>query len=254
MSGRSRRLIYSSPDEPHESPKMIRSTLFVSCVFIALAARLEAQDDASSFETTLSDALKTMIERRNVINSVAIVDLGNKSWADAAGFADPAASTPMTVNHQFRTASVAKTFTSVIILQLIEEGRLSLADRIGDHLGPQLRALNRTREELQITNGSNQGQLVTVKHLLTHTSGIPDYFFEKSTAGSQKGRSFLDVALTDIGGSESRAMIDRHWEPIDILQYYLDNELSVHAKFKPGAGFHYSDTNYLLLGLIIENN
>ena len=213
---------------------------------------LRAQDDAGSIDKSLARVVKNMVEERpNVINAVATVDFGNRSWSGAFGLADPNSNTKMTPDHQFRTASVAKTFTGVLVLQLIEKGELRLDDHVGDLLESQLGSLKRSPKKLQITDGKELGHQVTVRQLLTHTSGIPDYFFEKSLAGHQKGRSFVDV-WSAFGTPESRKLIDRRWEPCELLRYYFDNELASHAKFQPGKGFHYSDTNYLLLGLVIE--
>ena len=76
----------------------------------------------------LQELLDGFVSEPDVVNYVALVDGGPSRWrwAGAAGIADPQTNEKMTVQHQFRIASVTKTFTAVVVLQLIEEGRFSL--------------------------------------------------------------------------------------------------------------------------------
>ncbi|MEU4836064.1 serine hydrolase domain-containing protein [Streptosporangium sp. NPDC023615] len=130
----------------------------------------------------------------------------------AAGFADLDARTPMRVDHRFRIASVTKTFTATIVLQLVRERRLTLGDTLGKLLPGVLPGTDR----------------VTVEQLLTHTSGIPDYLTDSR---------FTDVVVD--GGQYTR-----DWPPRELLGY----------GGKPGKrGVNrYSNSNFILLGMIIE--
>jgi len=112
---------------------------------------------------------------------------------------------------QLRTASVAKTFTAIVVLQLVEEGKLQLEGRIEDLLDDDFGAVQATVSELQVANGSSNGALITVRHLLAHTSGIPDYFVEKSRAGPRQNRSWLDIAFSapDTSGEKNREVESR---------------------------------------------
>ncbi|MGC5016079.1 serine hydrolase domain-containing protein [Streptosporangium sp. DT93] len=130
----------------------------------------------------------------------------------AAGFADLDARTPMRVDHRFRIASVTKTFTATIVLQLVRERRLALGDRLGKLLPGVLPGADR----------------VTVEQLLTHTSGIPDYLTDSR---------FTDAVVD--GGQYTR-----DWPPRELLGYGG-------KPGKRGVN-RYSNGNFILLGMIIE--
>ncbi|MGS2646509.1 serine hydrolase [Streptosporangium sp. LJ11] len=130
----------------------------------------------------------------------------------AAGFADPATRTPMRVDHRFRIASITKTFTATITLQLVRERRLALHDTLGELLPGVLPGAGR----------------VTVEQLLNHTSGIPDYLTDSR---------FMD-AIVDGG------MYTRDWPPRELLGYGG-------RPGRSGVN-RYSNGNFILLGLIIE--
>ncbi|MEU4540511.1 serine hydrolase domain-containing protein [Streptosporangium sp. NPDC023825] len=130
----------------------------------------------------------------------------------AAGFADPATRTPMRADHRFRIASITKTFTAAITLQLVRERRLALRDTLGELLPGVLPGADR----------------VTVEQLLNHTSGIPDYLTDSR---------FMD-AIVDGG------MHTRDWPPRELLRYGG-------RPGRSGVN-RYSNGNFILLGLIIE--
>ncbi|WP_436763215.1 serine hydrolase domain-containing protein [Streptosporangium sp. V21-05] len=130
----------------------------------------------------------------------------------ASGFADPATRTPMRVDHRFRIASITKTFTAAITLQLVRERRLALRDTLGRLLPGVLPGADR----------------VTVEQLLNHTSGIPDYLTDSR---------FMD-AIVDGG------MHTRDWPPRELLGYGG-------RPGKSGVN-RYSNGNFILLGLVIE--
>jgi D-alanyl-D-alanine carboxypeptidase len=120
-------------------------------------------------------------------------------------------------------ASVGKLFTSTIIGILYEQGVVSFDDRITDHLDQEL------LKGLHIHKGIDHTNEIRVKHLLNQTSGLPDNF-----------EPLLDDLLADpdfsITPREPIEWVKKHSEP----------------HFPPGTGFQYTDTNYHLLGLIIE--
>jgi len=109
--------------------------------------------------------------------------------------------------------SITKTFVTAAVLDLAEDGVLSIDDPLADWLPDYPRA----------------GQM-TLRHLLSHTSGIFNYFehpaYNKLVFGTNDARS---------------------WAPQEIL----DNFVSA-PYFEPGAGYHYSNTNFVLLGMVIE--
>jgi D-alanyl-D-alanine carboxypeptidase len=135
------------------------------------------------------------------------------SWTGTSGLADVATRRPVTADTAFAFASISKTFTSALILRLVDEGRLSLADSAAGLLPPLRYAVD---------------PRITVAMLLAHTSGLADYFLNPK----------IDKPL------QSRPAAA--WTP-DMALAYVGKRVS-----PPGRAYHYSNTNYLLLGLIAE--
>jgi len=127
-------------------------------------------------------------------------------------------------------ASVGKLFTAVIVAILCEQGKLSFEDRIVDFLDPTL------LKGLHVYRGTDYTQQIQLKHLLNHTSGLQDYFEDKPPKGP---------------GMTERLLIepDRVYLPNEVVMWSKEN---LKSHFPPGKGFHYSDTGYHLLGLVIE--
>ncbi len=130
----------------------------------------------------------------------------------------------------YYTASVGKLFTAVLTAILSEHGLLSYEDPIANYLSDDLIA------GLHVYKGKDYSRDVRIKHLLNHTSGLPDYFGDKPA----HGRQILKILLEEP---------DHFWNPSEVVTWSKEN-LKPH--FPPGAGFHYSDTGYQLLGLMIE--
>jgi CubicO group peptidase (beta-lactamase class C family) len=126
----------------------------------------------------------------------------------AYGLADREWNIPNTTDTKFRIGSNTKQFTTICILQLEEEGKLSLNDKLSKYF-----------------QGFEYGDTVTIHMLLTHSSGIQDYF-------GFKGLDFKPVVIT----KDSM---------VSLLKTKLYN-------FLPGCDIDYSNSNYFLLGLIVE--
>ncbi|MFL5719122.1 MAG: serine hydrolase domain-containing protein [Chloroflexota bacterium] len=145
--------------------------------------------------------------------SVTIVFEDGSAWTGVSGLADVATGTPVAPDTAFAIASVSKTFTSALILQLVDEGRLHLGDSAASLLPAVPLKLDRR---------------ITVAMLLDHTSGLADYFLNPKIDGPLQKRPTVA------------------WSAADALAY-VRKPLS-----PPGKAWHYSNTNYLLLGLIAE--
>jgi len=137
---------------------------------------------------------------------------------------------PITKNHPFHIASIGKTFTSVLISILYEKGLIDYDDTINKYLPDEI--IN----NLHIYQNEIYSDKILVRHLLNHTSGLPDYFTEKP----KQGKNILDLIKEDKS---------HFWTPQETIDW-VKNNLQPH--FPPGEEFHYSDTGYQLLGLIIE--
>ncbi|MGY1855206.1 serine hydrolase domain-containing protein [Modestobacter sp. SYSU DS0290] len=134
-----------------------------------------------------------------------------------AGVGDLATGAPVPRNGEVRVASNTKTFTATVVLQLVGEGRVALDEPVETYL-PGL-----------VRGEGIDGRQITVRQLLQHTSGIPDYDH---------------VLIEEWQGSGYH----RFYEPHDLLAAGLSQP----ALFPPGGGFEYSNTNYVLAGLLVQ--
>jgi len=129
----------------------------------------------------------------------------------------------------YHAASIAKTFTALIIAMLVEEGKLRYTDPIADYLPKEL------LKGLHVYKGSEYSEIITIEHLISNTSGIPDYFEGKTKQGR-----FLEILLQEP---------TRFWTPEETIEW---SKVHLSPPFIPGRGVHYSNTGFNLLGLIIE--
>lgn len=138
-------------------------------------------------------------------------------WSGASGVADTATGEALTPSHRFRAGSMMKPLVAAAVLRLVEAGQLSLDATLA-------RVLPET-----ITTKIHDASQITVRMLLDHTSGIPDFAngdFDRRVAEDPTHR----------------------WT----LTEELDRVAAQPASFAPGAGWAYSNTDYVLLGAILE--
>ncbi|MEU2715597.1 serine hydrolase domain-containing protein [Streptomyces sp. NPDC007205] len=147
---------------------------------------------------------------------------GSERWTGAAGVADVDTGRPVRPGMLHRVGSVSKAFTSVALLQQVERGRLRLDAPIGDYL-PALVPGERGRE-------------ITVRMLLNHTSGIGDYVVGAFPSLAHGSTASLD---------EDRF---RSIRPEELVRLGL----AAPATGKPGEKWSYSNTNYVIAGLLLE--
>lgn len=136
-----------------------------------------------------------------------------------------AAAGPGPFTRAFRTASLTKTFTAAVVLLLAEEGALTIDDAVAAYLPSGI------CERIHVLDGISHGPHITIAQLLCHRSGLFDYATDPRFAAR-------------IAGAPSRL-----WSPLDLLNEALEDRLPY---FPPGEGLAYSDTGYVLLGMIIE--
>ncbi|MEM6634203.1 MAG: serine hydrolase, partial [Bacteroidota bacterium] len=136
-------------------------------------------------------------------------------------------------NYQYNVASITKTMVATVILQLKEEGKLALSDPIGNYLS----AISYLRfEDLHNFEGNAYAKDITIYHLLRHQSGLGDIFLDTQT------RFNISVLFHK----------KRMYSPKRIMDTFFKYKLHQKTHFKPGEGSYYTDINFLLLGLIIE--
>jgi D-alanyl-D-alanine carboxypeptidase len=139
-------------------------------------------------------------------------------WVGSAGKADISQNVPMSPCMVSKAASLTKTFIATLTLKLVEEGKFNLDDPINTWL---------SQEVLDHVKNAKQS---TIRALLNHTSGIADVIEDDA---------FYLSVLNDPS---------RKWEPEDLLKFVYDDP----AVFEFGKGVSYSNTNFLLLSMIIE--
>jgi len=155
------------------------------------------------------------------------------TWAGAAGLCEPLDGLQMRPDDAFQIASITKTFTATLCLLLAEEGLLDLDRGIGAYLPATI------TDGLHEIDGRAYGPEITLRHLLSHTSGVPD-FFGDGTPGPDGTLPFV---------AEMAARPDHLWDPREVVAW---TKASLSAHFAPGNGWHYADTGFLLAGLVIE--
>ncbi len=144
--------------------------------------------------------------------SVLVADQGKIIFEKGYGWANMEWRIPNTPTTKFRLGSITKQFTSMLVMQLVAEGKLSLDDKLSSLL-PYYR--------------KDTGGKVTLKHLLTHTSGIPSY--------------------TD--DSKLYPVMSKESIPVkDFVLKYCSGDL----QFEPGTNWRYDNSGYFLLGAILE--
>jgi len=151
--------------------------------------------------------------------TLAVVLPGGKEISLALGLADKEKGIPMKPGDRMFTGSVGKTFAAATALQLIEEKKLSLSDKVSKYF-------KNSKWYDRIPNAPH----LTVDMLMHHTSGIPRHVF---------AREFLNQLPKDPA---------KTWKPEELLSFIFDKK-PVH---EAGKGWAYSDTNFIILGMIIE--
>ncbi|WP_329519484.1 serine hydrolase domain-containing protein [Spirillospora sp. NBC_01491] len=131
-----------------------------------------------------------------------------------SGVADRATGRPMDARLQFRIASVTKSFTSTVLLQLAAERRVSLDDTVEKWLPGVVRG-----------NG-NDGSKITLRQLLQQTGGLNEYVRDPRIMGDPR----------------------RTWKPAELVAIAMEQP----PRHAPGAGWNYANTNYVLAGMVVE--
>ncbi len=159
--------------------------------------------------------------KRNLFSGVVRIKQADITLYEGAfGYACKAFKTPNRIDYKFGTASVTKLFTALAILQLVDAGRLALDDRLDKYIN------------LAETNIDGA---ITIEQLLTHTSGVADYFDVADPDGyANLFRSLPSYVIDDVH---------------KLLPLFVEEPMEAAA----GERFSYSGAGYLLLGMVIES-
>uniref|UniRef100_A0AAU2K1K9 Beta-lactamase family protein n=1 Tax=Streptomyces sp. NBC_00049 TaxID=2903617 RepID=A0AAU2K1K9_9ACTN len=169
------------------------------------------------------------VHRAGIPGVYAEVRDAGRTWRGASGVADLATGRPVTPDMRQRVGSVTKTFTAVAVMQQVERGRIALDAPIGDHL-PELVP-------------GERGRKITVRMLLNHTSGIPDYL-PYAFPSLQGFPSLPDMSAQSLDDNRFR-----QFRPAELIEMGLT---APPAGEPGGATGVYSNTNTLLLGQLLE--
>ncbi|PEP76102.1 D-alanyl-D-alanine carboxypeptidase [Bacillus toyonensis] len=199
MTGSS--LLYTTPSSivKAESDQNVSSSL-----------QTNTQRDLTSVKKAMRDTLQL-----GYPGILAKVSKDRKTWSYAAGVADLRTKKPMKADYRFRIGSVTKTFIATVLLQLAGENRLNLDDSIEKWLPGVIQG-----------NGYD-GNQITIRQILNHTSGIAEYLKSKDYDFMDTKKLYTAEELVKMG-------------------------ISLPPDFAPGKGWSYSNTGYVVLGILIE--
>jgi D-alanyl-D-alanine carboxypeptidase len=205
--------------------RVSRWASFMAAFFLVLIATISViscnktatESEAKEFSPQIVQRLEEVLAKGMEVLRVpgAVVGVwtsGEGAWVAARGLADRDAGREMQAEDLLRIGSITKTFTATVVLQLAEEGLISLDDTL----------------EAYFPDMPHAGE-ITVRQLLNHTSGIWDDY----------GEEFMAIAENDML---------KEWGP----QELLDVTLSFDPDLQPGERFHYANANYILAGMLIE--
>ena len=152
--------------------------------------------------------------------SAAVSRGSSLEWADSFGMADIAEKVPATAQTVYQIGSITKTFTAALVMQLVQRGKVELSDHIG-----------------RFVDGLPYGNEVTIAELLNHTSGIPDYANSSKPIWGDK----CPAPSGSVAGCPELSSTQ-------VLKWLATRPL----RFVPGTQWSYSNSNYYLLGLVLE--
>lgn len=199
-------------------------TLFIKFIGILAITILFCNLLFAQNSTALQQKLQTNLDEWHKAGKFAGATLGvcladGNCFGLAVGFSDLEKKTPMKPDDLMLAGSTGKTFALAVAMQLVKEGKINLDDKIEKYLGKEV-WFNR------LPNSKD----ITVRQLMNHTSGLIRYEFKEQFT------------------KDLTANPDKVWKPQELIAYLFDEK----APFEAGKSWDYSDTNYIVLGMIIE--
>ena len=189
-------------------------------ILMVINGNLTAQNPTDNLVTELQKTLDRIQQEVNFPGITCAVILPDDCIIKlASGYSDSDKNINMKNTHRMFSGSTGKTFVAAVLLQLVEEDKLSLNDKVSKYLGEY-------GWYKKIPNSAD----LTINMLAHHTGGLPRYILNEK---------FNTDVLADV---------NKIWTPEERLSYIFDME-PIHPA---GNGWYYSDTDYILLGMIIE--
>jgi D-alanyl-D-alanine carboxypeptidase len=143
---------------------------------------------------------------------VTVIFPDGQTWNGVAGYADTAHPCRLTLDHHLYLGSITKLFTATLVMKEVENGSLSLGQNLN--------------QWIHVPSAEN----LTIRNLLSHTSGLPDYAQD----------TWFQIRWFGLPS--------KTWRPDELMRVIQDKPL----RFSPGSRHEYSNSNYLLLGVILE--
>ena len=193
---------------------MVRRSLLL---LITAAGVAPAQHPAAAQLQQKLDSVRSANRWPGVSLAVALAD--GSRIALVSGQSDTVRKVPMRTSDRLLQGSVGKTYVSAVALQLVHERKLDLDAKISTYLGKE-------SWFARLPNAAD----ITVRHLMNHTSGLVRYEFQPAFTAALRAQPF------------------KSWTAEERLAFVFDTQ----APFAAGGGWEYSDTNYIVLGMIIE--
>ncbi|TDE12278.1 serine hydrolase domain-containing protein [Jiangella asiatica] len=200
---------------------VVASLLPAALVAVPAVSAARAPDTAD-LDTALLERALDAVDAAGMPGVVVEVRDGDERWTSARGERDPSASSPEAVETTdlFRVGSVTKSMVTTVLLQLVDEGRLGLDDPVAGHLPGVL----------------PYKEPITVRQLLGHTSGVPDYFVDVYPSLARRSADDVERNLL------------RYYRPEQLVGIATQRPLD----FAPDQYYSYSNTGYYVIGLLIE--
>jgi D-alanyl-D-alanine carboxypeptidase len=202
---------------------MRKANSFLVICLLAISAFAQ-QPVKTTDASTLKQALQLKLDEWHKAGkfpgaTLGVVLANGESFGLAVGYSDRDTKTVMKSNDRMLAGSVGKTFAAAVALQLVKEGKFGLDEKIEKYLGGEswFPRLPNAKE-------------ITIRQLMNHTSGLVRY-------------EFKDQFTKDLTANPEKV-----WKPAELVAYLLDEK----PPFEAGKGWDYSDTNYIVLGMIIE--
>ncbi|WP_421800520.1 serine hydrolase domain-containing protein [Haliscomenobacter sp.] len=181
----------------------------------------------------LTTAFKPVGNDTSVLGAILSVSIPKRGYLFEIAQGNATPTLAMQPKDQFFSASIGKVVTSALILKYADEGALKLDDPISKYLPVTLLA------GLSVYKGVEYSGKITIRQLLNHTSGLPDFLLA-GMPDAFGAPPFFQALFADVS---------KNWTSGEIIQFHKQNFPALAA---PGQIYHYSDSNFHLLGLIAE--
>jgi D-alanyl-D-alanine carboxypeptidase len=186
----------------------------IACAKDARPPAAAAEPPRPAYARALTEQLPTILKDNGIPGAIVLIRSAEKGdWTATFGVAQVGTNTPPSADDHVRIGSITKMMTATVILQLQQEGKLAITDTISRHLP-----------------GIPNGDDITLHQLAEMRSGLYSYTSDPAFA----------------------ATLERHPETVWTPQQLLDIAFTHPANFAPGSQYEYNNTNYVLLGLVIE--